>query len=68
VFLITVLDLTLTRERSYLKIYKNGQLGTSNEGSTGIGLYLCRKLKNQGQLTAVSGQNKGAILQYRSKE
>jgi hypothetical protein len=32
------------------------------------GLYLCRNIKkNQGQLTGKWGQNKGAILQYRSK-
>jgi signal transduction histidine kinase len=28
----------LTRERSYLKNLQMGKLGTSNEGSTGIGL------------------------------
>jgi hypothetical protein len=34
VFLITVLDLTLTREELFKKFTKMGKLGTSNEGST----------------------------------
>ena len=47
------------------KFTKMSKLGTSNEGSTGIGLYLCRNIieKSQGQLTAASkGQNKGATF------
>jgi signal transduction histidine kinase len=47
------------------KFTKMSQLGTSNEASTGIGLYLCRKIieKNQGKLTGISeGQNKGATF------
>jgi signal transduction histidine kinase len=39
------------------------RLGTANEGSTGIGLYLCKKIieRNKGRLTASSeGKNKGA--------
>ena len=39
------------------------RLGTANESSTGIGLYLCKKIveKNKGKLTALSeGRNKGA--------
>jgi hypothetical protein len=45
-----------------------GKLGTSNEGSTG-GLYLCRNIieKTKDNLLVKWGQNKGAILQYRSK-
>ncbi|MNR68157.1 hypothetical protein D3C85_1925580 [compost metagenome] len=40
-----------------------GRLGTANESSTGIGLYLCKKIieRSKGQLTASSeGKNKGA--------
>ncbi|WP_367754291.1 sensor histidine kinase [Flavobacterium sp. WC2430] len=49
----------------FKKFTKMSKLGTSNEGSTGIGLYLCRNIieKNHGQLTATSeGQNKGATF------
>ena len=49
----------------FKKFTKMSKLGTSNEGSTGIGLYLCRNIieKNHGQLTAASeGQNKGATF------
>jgi signal transduction histidine kinase len=52
-------------EELFKKFTKMSKLGTSNEGSTGIGLYLCRNIieKNQGQLTAIShGQNKGATF------
>lgn len=38
------------------------RLGTANESSTGIGLYLCKKIieKNKGTLIAASeGKNKG---------
>ena len=48
-------------EELFKKFTKMSKLGTSNEGSTGIGLYLCRNIieKSQGQLVAVSeGQNK----------
>ena len=49
----------------FRKFTKMSKLGTSNEASSGIGLYLCRNIieKNHGQLTAVSeGQNKGATF------
>jgi signal transduction histidine kinase len=39
------------------------RLGTANESSTGIGLYLCKEIieRNKGKLTASSeGRNKGA--------
>lgn len=52
-------------EELFKKFTKMSKLGTSNEGSTGIGLYLCRNIveKSQGKLTAVSeGQNKGATF------
>jgi signal transduction histidine kinase len=52
-------------EELFKKFTKMSKLGTSNEGSTGIGLYLCRNIieKNKGQLNAVSeGQNKGATF------
>lgn len=47
------------------KFTKMSKLGTSNEASTGIGLYLCRQIivKNGGVLTAESeGHNKGATF------
>ncbi|SEA37859.1 Histidine kinase-, DNA gyrase B-, and HSP90-like ATPase [Flavobacterium gillisiae] len=52
-------------EELFKKFTKMSKLGTSNEGSTGIGLYLCRKIveKNQGQLNASSeGQNRGSTF------
>lgn len=52
-------------EELFKKFTKMSKLGTANEGSTGIGLYLCRNIieKSQGQLVAVSeGQNKGATF------
>lgn len=52
-------------EELFKKFTMMSQLGTSNEASTGIGLYLCRKIieKNQGRLEAESGgRNKGAIF------
>lgn len=52
-------------EELFRKFTKMSHLGTSNEPSTGIGLYLCRKIveKNQGKLTGMSaGENKGAIF------
>jgi K+-sensing histidine kinase KdpD len=51
----------------FRKFTKMSQLGTSNEASTGIGLYLYRKIieKNQGKLTGTSaGQNEGAVFFY----
>jgi signal transduction histidine kinase len=63
VFLITVLDLTLTREDLFKKFTKMGKLGTSNEGSTGIGLYLCRNIvKKNHNFYSKWGQNKRAIF------
>lgn len=47
----------------FRKFTKMGKLGTANETSTGIGLYLCKKIveKSGGKLTATSeGKNKGA--------
>ncbi|OXB03515.1 ATP-binding protein [Flavobacterium oncorhynchi] len=47
----------------FKKFTKMSRLGTANESSTGIGLYLCKKIveKNKGKLTALSeGRNKGA--------
>ncbi len=50
-------------EELFKKFTKMSRLGTASEGSTGIGLYLCKKIieRNKGQLTASSkGKNKGA--------
>lgn len=47
----------------FKKFTKMSRLGTANESSTGIGLYLCKKIieKNKGRLNAISeGKNKGA--------
>lgn len=47
----------------FKKFTKMSRLGTANESSTGIGLYLCKKIveKNKGKLTALSeGRSKGA--------
>jgi len=47
----------------FKKFTKMSRLGTANESSTGIGLYLCKKIieRSKGQLTASSeGKNKGA--------
>ncbi|MDR7210874.1 HAMP domain-containing sensor histidine kinase [Flavobacterium piscis] len=47
----------------FRKFTKMSKLGTANETSTGIGLYLCKKIveKSGGKLTARSeGKNKGA--------
>lgn len=52
-------------EKVFAKFTKMSRLGTSDESSTGIGLYLCRQIieKNQGTLTASSeGVNKGATF------
>jgi signal transduction histidine kinase len=50
-------------EELFKKFTKMSRLGTANESSTGIGLYLCKKIieRNKGKLTAKSdGKNKGA--------
>lgn len=50
-------------EELFKKFTKMSRLGTANETSTGIGLYLCKKIieRNKGRLTASSeGKNKGA--------
>lgn len=47
----------------FKKFTKMSRLGTAKESSTGIGLYLCKKIieRNKGELTAASeGKNKGA--------
>ena len=47
----------------FKKFTKMSRLGTANETSTGIGLYLCKKIieRNKGKLSATSdGKNKGA--------
>jgi signal transduction histidine kinase len=52
-------------EELFKKFTNMSKPGTSNEGSTGIGLYLCRNIieKNKGKLNAVSqGLNKGATF------
>jgi signal transduction histidine kinase len=50
-------------EELFKKFTKMSRLGTANETSTGIGLYLCKKIieRNKGRLSATSdGKNKGA--------
>lgn len=50
-------------EELFKKFTTMSRLGTANESSTGIGLYLCKKIieKNKGTLNAISeGKNKGA--------
>ncbi|WP_379818724.1 sensor histidine kinase [Flavobacterium artemisiae] len=50
-------------EELFKKFTKMSRLGTANETSTGIGLYLCKKIieRNKGRLTASSeGKNRGA--------
>lgn len=52
-------------EELFKKFTKMSKLGTANEASTGIGLYLCRKIidKSRGDLTATSeGVSKGATF------
>ncbi|PBI85723.1 Signal transduction histidine-protein kinase ArlS [Flavobacterium sp. ACN2] len=66
--IITVKDYGMGFDRNQIeelfkKFTKMSRLGTANEGSTGIGLYLCKKIieRNKGRLTASSeGKNKGA--------
>jgi signal transduction histidine kinase len=53
------------KEELFRKFTNRGRLGTANEPSTGIGLYLCKKIveKYHGKLTAESeGANKGATF------
>jgi signal transduction histidine kinase len=67
-FIITVTDKGIGFDKNQIdelfkKFTKMSRLGTANESSTGIGLYLCKKIieKNKGKLTASSeGKNKGA--------
>lgn len=52
-------------DEMFKKFTKMGKLGTANETSTGIGLYLCKKIidKNGGELSAMSlGRNTGATF------
>ncbi|MFH6957662.1 sensor histidine kinase [Flavobacterium aquidurense] len=66
--IITVTDTGIGFDKSQIdelfkKFTKMSRLGTANESSTGIGLYLCKKIieKNKGSLSATSeGKNKGA--------
>lgn len=51
------------KDKIFNKFTKMGRLGTSDETSTGLGLYLCKQIieRNGGTLTAISeGENKGA--------
>jgi len=53
------------KEELFKKFTKMSKLGTSNEASTGIGLYLCRKIidRSRGELLAHSdGVDKGATF------
>lgn len=67
-FIVTVTDNGIGFDKNQIdelfkKFTKMSRLGTANESSTGIGLYLCKKIieKNKGILTASSeGRNKGA--------
>ncbi len=67
-FIITVTDRGIGFDKNQIdelfkKFTKMSRLGTANESSTGIGLYLCKKIieKNKGRLSATSeGKNKGA--------
>lgn len=55
----------INKEEIFKKFTNQGRLGTANETSTGIGLYLCRKIieKHNGQLLAESkGLNQGAVF------
>jgi signal transduction histidine kinase len=66
--IITVADRGIGFDKNQIdelfkKFTKMSRLGTANESSTGIGLYLCKKIieKNKGSLIATSeGKNKGA--------
>jgi signal transduction histidine kinase len=53
------------KEELFEKFTNKSRLGTANEPSTGIGLYLCKKIveKSGGKLSAKSeGVNKGAVF------
>ena len=53
------------KEELFNKFTNRSRLGTANEPSTGIGLYLCKKIveKYQGKLSGESeGVNKGAVF------
>ena len=53
------------KEELFKKFTKMSRLGTANETSTGLGLYLCKKIieKHGGKLYAISeGNNKGAVF------
>lgn len=53
------------KEELFEKFTNRGRVGTANEASTGIGLYLCKKIveKYQGKLLVDSeGVNKGALF------
>ena len=53
------------KDKIFNKFTKMGRLGTSDEVSTGLGLYLCKQIieRNGGTLTATSeGKNKGATF------
>ncbi|MFB9079862.1 sensor histidine kinase [Flavobacterium procerum] len=66
--IITVTDAGIGFDKNQIdelfkKFTKMSRLGTANETSTGIGLYLCKKIieRNKGRLSASSeGKNKGA--------
>ncbi len=67
-FVVTVTDNGIGFDKNQIdelfrKFTKMSRVGTANESSTGIGLYLCKKIieKNKGRLNASSdGKNKGA--------
>ena len=69
-FFLTVTDSGLgfepkDKEEIFKKFTKAGKSGTSNEPSTGIGLYLCKRIveKYHGQILAESeGFNQGAVF------
>lgn len=53
------------KEEIFKKFTKMSKLGTANETSTGLGLYLCKKIieRHGGKLFATSeGKNKGAVF------
>ena len=53
------------KEEIFKKFTKMSKLGTANETSTGLGLYLCKKIieRHGGRLSATSeGKNRGAVF------